>query len=226
MAVDEINAKGGIAGQKLEFDMRYSTTKPEEAVKNVRYHVDSWGADFTAGIDSSGQCLSIAPLMQQLDKIFMVTHGATEKLTEEWVYKKGVKQIFRNCMPVYNDGNAAAFVAKERARSGTKDEQVPDEAREQALRKFKAEAAPLPPTDRSLKVAYALWFLTGLAGGHRFYLRRPITGALQASIFASCVGAALLQYYWAFAGLSVSWLWFLVDGIRIKQLHLWSGKPA
>ena len=113
MAVDEINAKGGVAGQKIEFEMRDSTTKPEEAIKNARYFVDSWGADFLAGIDSSGQALALAPLMEQLDRVCIITHGATEKLTEEWVYKKHVKQMFRNCMPVYQDGNAAAFVAKD-----------------------------------------------------------------------------------------------------------------
>ena len=113
MAVDEINAKGGIAGQKIEFDMRDSTLKPEEAVKNVRYHVDSWGADFVAGIDSSGQVLAVAPLMEQLDRVLMVTHAATEKLNEDWVYKKGVRQIFRICSPTYQDSNAAAFVAKD-----------------------------------------------------------------------------------------------------------------
>ncbi|HEU4382972.1 MAG TPA: ABC transporter substrate-binding protein, partial [Anaeromyxobacteraceae bacterium] len=113
MAVEEINAKGGIAGAKVELDFRDSTTKPEEAIKNARYHVDSWGADFLGGIDSSGQALALAPVMEQLDRVLVVTHAATEKLTEEWVYKKGVKQIFRICNATYHDGNAAAFVAKD-----------------------------------------------------------------------------------------------------------------
>ena len=43
----------------------------------------------------------------------MVTHAATEKLTEEEVFKKGIKQVFRICTPTYQDGNAAAFVAKD-----------------------------------------------------------------------------------------------------------------
>ncbi|HST35128.1 MAG TPA: TM2 domain-containing protein, partial [Allosphingosinicella sp.] len=86
-----------------------------------------------------------------------------------------------------------------------------------------ADAAP-PPTDRRLAIAYALWFFTGLFGGHRFYLRRPLFGAAQALIFCGCVAAAVLQYYWAFAGLAVSWLWMLADGIRLKHLHAWSGK--
>ena len=113
MAIDEINAKGGIAGAKVEMDFRDSTTKADEAIKNARYFVDSWGADFLAGIDSSGQALALAPVMAQLDRVLMVTHGATEKLTEDFVYKKGIRQIFRNCMPTYNDGHAAAFIAKD-----------------------------------------------------------------------------------------------------------------
>jgi branched-chain amino acid transport system substrate-binding protein len=113
MAVEEINAKGGIAGQKIEMEVRDSTLKPDDAIKNARYFVDSWGADFLAGIDSSGQALAIAPIMEQLDRVLIVTHAATEKLTEDWVFKKNVRQIFRNCMPVYNDGNAAAFIAKD-----------------------------------------------------------------------------------------------------------------
>ena len=63
LAVEEINQKGGIAGVKLEMEFRDSTTKPDDAIKNARYFVDSWGADYLAGIDSSGQALALAPLM-------------------------------------------------------------------------------------------------------------------------------------------------------------------
>ncbi|MBI5069420.1 MAG: ABC transporter substrate-binding protein [Deltaproteobacteria bacterium] len=113
MAQDEINAKGGIAGQKVELEIRDATMKPDDAIKTARYFVDSWGADFLAGIDSSGQALALGPVMQQLDKVLIVTHAATEKLTEEWVFKKGVRQIFRICNATYHDGNAAAYVAKD-----------------------------------------------------------------------------------------------------------------
>lgn len=113
MAVDEINGKGGIAGVKVELDVRDSTMKPDDAIKNARYFVDSWGADFLAGVDSSGQALAIAPIVEQLDRVLIVTHAATEKLTEEFVFKKGIRQIFRICTPTYQDGHAAAFVAKD-----------------------------------------------------------------------------------------------------------------
>jgi len=113
MAMEEINAAGGIGGAKLEIQFRDSTLKKPQAIKNARYFVDSWGADFLAGVDSSGQALALAPVMAELDRILMVTHAATEKLTEEQVYKNGIKQIFRICTPTYQDGNAAAFVAKD-----------------------------------------------------------------------------------------------------------------
>ena len=113
MGVDEINAAGGIAGNKIELEIRDSTLKAPECIKNARYFVDSWGADFLAGVDSSGQALAVAPVMGELNRILMVTHAATEKLTEQEVFKKGIKQVFRICTPTYQDGNAAAFVAKD-----------------------------------------------------------------------------------------------------------------
>lgn len=113
MAVEEINQKGGIAGVKMEMEFRDSTLKADEAIKNARYFVDSWEADYLAGIDSSGQALALGPVIEKLDRVLMVTHAATEKLTEEWVFKKGVKQIFRICTPTYQDSNAAALVAKD-----------------------------------------------------------------------------------------------------------------
>ncbi len=112
MAMEEINKAGGIAGVPLKVEFRDSTLKKPQAIKNARYFVDSWGADFLAGVDSSGQALALAPVMAQLGKPLMVTHAATEKLTEVEVYQKGIKEIFRISTPTYQDGNAAAFVAK------------------------------------------------------------------------------------------------------------------
>jgi TM2 domain-containing membrane protein YozV len=119
----------------------------------------------------------------------------------------------------------AAFLAEERTRNAPPAEPavLPTAEAEKALASLKAESV-LVPTDRSLRTAYALWFFLGLGGGHRFYLRRPITGAIQALLFVGCVGAvAGVQFYQAFAGLALSWLWYLADGIRLRHLHIWSG---
>jgi len=121
----------------------------------------------------------------------------------------------------------AAFLARERSRDGAAAEAaaLPSDEAEAAAAALNAVTAPPPPTDRSLRAAYAIWFLLGLIGGHRFYLRRPYTGAAQALLFLGCVGTvAIFQYYPAFAGLALSWAWYLADGIRLKQLHLWSGR--
>lgn len=113
MAVDEINAAGGIAGQKVEMEFRDSTLKADAAIANARYFVDSWGADFLAGVDSSGQALALAPVIERLDRVMIFTHAATEKLNEDMVFKKGIRQVFRISTPTYNDGNAAALIAKD-----------------------------------------------------------------------------------------------------------------
>lgn len=119
----------------------------------------------------------------------------------------------------------AAFLAQERERDAPPAAPaiLPTAEIEEALASIKSEEV-LVPTDRSLRTAYALWFFLGLGGGHRFYLRRPLTGAIQALLFVGCVGAvALLQYYEAFAGLALSWLWYVADGVRLRHLHLRSG---
>ena len=54
MAMEEINAEGGIAGNKLDIEFRDSTLAAPEAIQNAHYFADSWGADFLAGVDSSG----------------------------------------------------------------------------------------------------------------------------------------------------------------------------
>ncbi|MFQ5895928.1 MAG: ABC transporter substrate-binding protein [Nitrospinota bacterium] len=113
LAADEINAAGGILGRPLEFQFRDSKVKPAVAVKNARYFVDEWGADFLAGIDSSGVALAVGKVMPQLNKLLMVTHAATEKVNELLVYKQGIKQIFRISVPVYQDGIASAMIAKD-----------------------------------------------------------------------------------------------------------------
>jgi TM2 domain-containing membrane protein YozV len=127
------------------------------------------------------------------------------------------------------EARRAAFVAEERARTGSGRASIElpfSAATESALQAFKAQVEfDTLPADRSLKIAYLLWFVTGLAGGHRFYLRRPLTGALQALLFACCIGAAIAEYYPAFAGLGVSWLWMVADGFLIRRMYRAAGAP-
>ncbi|HTU12351.1 MAG TPA: TM2 domain-containing protein [Allosphingosinicella sp.] len=130
----------------------------------------------------------------------------------------------------------AAFLAQERARGegeGRGADTTVFPVRETTIahrvafvEKPKRPREPVGP--RSLTLAWALWFPWGLAGAHRLYLGRYATGALQAALFIGCVVAVFgFELYPAFGGLALSWLWMLVDGLRLKQMHADAvGTPA
>ena len=113
LAMEEINASGGVGGSPLELNFRDEELKVDVGVKNARYFVDDWGADFLIGIDSSAVALAVGEIMPTLNRILIVTHGATEKFNEDLVYRKHIKQCFRICVPVYQDGIASALIAKD-----------------------------------------------------------------------------------------------------------------
>src|SRR3954451_22058850 len=113
LAMEEINSQGGIGGSPIEMNFRDEELKVDVGVKNARYFVQDWGADFLIGIDSSAVALAVGEIMPTLNKVLIVTHGATEKYNEDLVYKRHIRQCFRVCVPVYQDGIASALVAKE-----------------------------------------------------------------------------------------------------------------
>ncbi len=109
LAMDEINAQGGIGGSPIELNFRDEELKVDVGVKNARYFVEDWGADFLIGIDSSAVALAVGEIMPSLNRVLIVTHGATEKFNEDLVFKRHVRQCFRVCVPVYQDGIASAL---------------------------------------------------------------------------------------------------------------------
>ncbi|MBI1724201.1 MAG: ABC transporter substrate-binding protein [Deltaproteobacteria bacterium] len=113
LAVEEINRAGGILGAKIEIEFRDEELKPDVAVRNARYFVDVWKADFLIGIDSSSVALAVGAIMPQLDRVLVVTHAATEKLNEQLVFKQGIRQVFRISVPVYQDGILSAMIARD-----------------------------------------------------------------------------------------------------------------
>ncbi|MEA3013582.1 MAG: hypothetical protein QOD42_2127 [Sphingomonadales bacterium] len=123
----------------------------------------------------------------------------------------------------------AAFLATERERTDRSAETdvFPAPARvDLAKQSAQADAAEAPAPararpvgPRSLKLAYALWLVLGIAGIHRLYLGRTASGAIQAALCAGCLVATWMQYYQAFAGLALCWIWMFVDGLKLKQMH-------
>jgi branched-chain amino acid transport system substrate-binding protein len=113
MAVEEINSKGGILGSKIDFAFRDSEAKVDTAIKNARYFVNTWGADFLMGVDSSGVAMALGSIMGELNRILIVTHGSTNKYNEDLVYHKKIKQCFRSSIPLYLDGIGGGLLAAE-----------------------------------------------------------------------------------------------------------------
>jgi len=113
LALEEINAKGGILGSRLELKFMDEELKPAVAVKNARYLATDWGAHLLFGVDSSGSAMAIGPILPELDRICIFDHASTHRLTEELVAAKGIKQIFRIAAPVYQESNLAALIFRD-----------------------------------------------------------------------------------------------------------------
>jgi TM2 domain-containing membrane protein YozV len=128
----------------------------------------------------------------------------------------------------------AAFLAQERARADGESRAADTEVfpvRQTTIAdriEFVEKKIREPVGPRSLRLTWVLWFPMGLAGAHRLYLGRYVTGAIQAALFVACVVAVFgFQIYPAFAGLVVSWLWMFVDGLKLKTMHAEAvGTPA
>ena len=114
MAAEEINAAGGVLGCKVETRFLDDENRAATGVRNARLLVTDWGAHFTVGTDSSGVAMAMGPVLAELKRIHFFTHAATHRLTEELVAAKGIKEIVRVSVPIYQDAIIAALIFKDR----------------------------------------------------------------------------------------------------------------
>jgi len=113
LAADEINAKGGILGRRIDFALEDSQGKADVAIQAARKLVFQGGADALMGLDSSGVANGLTPVVPELRKPFVITHAAspdvTGKLCNAYTYRLSVN--------VNQNMSAAAQIA---AESGAK----------------------------------------------------------------------------------------------------------
>jgi branched-chain amino acid transport system substrate-binding protein len=83
IAAEEINAKGGIKGRKIEYVVRDDKLKPGEAVKEFRRMVTRDKVDFVMGVISSGVALAVSEVAKEMKVLFVDTIAQTSALTEE-----------------------------------------------------------------------------------------------------------------------------------------------
>jgi branched-chain amino acid transport system substrate-binding protein len=110
MAVDEINAAGGINGKKLVLISRDSEHNPVKAVANYRELVEKEGVVALLGGSNSAAMLAVAPIINTELKVPLVCPATdATKITENEAWEKGLPNyMFRYGM--YGRGQSQAMV--------------------------------------------------------------------------------------------------------------------
>jgi branched-chain amino acid transport system substrate-binding protein len=104
MAVEEINAKGGVLGRKVEVLFRDDKGQPAEAVKHAQELVASEKVALISGTFLSNVGLAVSDWAKQNKTLFV----AAEPLTEAITWSKGHDYVFRVRPNTYEQGRMLA----------------------------------------------------------------------------------------------------------------------
>ncbi|HEX3501817.1 MAG TPA: ABC transporter substrate-binding protein [Xanthobacteraceae bacterium] len=141
LALDQINAKGGVLGRKLEIIARDDAGKPATAVTVANELVNNEDVDLLTGTILSNVGLAVADFANQNQKFFL----ATQPLTDALIWDKGNRYTFRLRPSTFTQ---AAILAKEAAKFPAKRwvTIAPDyEFGQSAVADFKSELKQLRP---------------------------------------------------------------------------------
>jgi len=116
LAVDEINAKGGVMGRKLEAFFADNKAQPGEAVSAVRKLLDVDQVDVIIGQTHSGACLGAMPVVKELG-VPMVIEACSHPQIRALSGKGGNEWTFRVAL---DDEIMAYTFARYMARQGVK----------------------------------------------------------------------------------------------------------
>lgn len=101
IAVDEVNAAGGICGVQIEYKFEDDVNDGETSTNAYNNLVD-WGMDILLGTVTTGPALVVSPLAYN-DRVFMLTpSGSAPDITE------GKDNVFQLCFSDPNQGVGAA----------------------------------------------------------------------------------------------------------------------
>ncbi|MDD9302320.1 MAG: ABC transporter substrate-binding protein [Desulfobacter sp.] len=81
IVIDEINAKGGVAGYKIDATFNDSKVKAAYAVRVAKRYISEDKVHFLYGVVSSGVGLAVTEVSKQYKKIFIGTDHASTRLT-------------------------------------------------------------------------------------------------------------------------------------------------
>ncbi len=108
LAMEEINAEGGILGKSIEIVTRDTVSKPDIAVKNANELIDTEGVKMIFGGVSSGVAVAVGEVCQQKGMLFMGTVTASNETTGE----KGHRHTFRACYNAWMGAKAMSAYLK------------------------------------------------------------------------------------------------------------------
>lgn len=107
MAVDEINAAGGVLGRKLEVINEDTETKPSVGTRKIERLILEKKVDFCIGSISSAVTLSMMNIVAKYQKVLMVSISQSPKITTT----NKNKQTFRVCAnPTITSGALAKYM--------------------------------------------------------------------------------------------------------------------
>lgn len=109
LAIEEINAAGGVLGRPLEYRLEDSQIKADAAIQAARKLVFQDQVDVLMGLDSSGVATGVVPTVPSLGKPFLITHAATPDVTG----KLCNRYTFRLSVNISQNTKAAAEIAAE-----------------------------------------------------------------------------------------------------------------
>jgi len=109
LAIEEVNAAGGILGRPLVVIPRDDKLSPEHALREAKDLIINEKVFCIFGVTSSGVARALSSYMKEQKKIFVITVAKSEKLTGEW----GHRYVFRSTNNVEMENIAIAKAAKE-----------------------------------------------------------------------------------------------------------------
>src|SRR5512140_2753353 len=108
MAAEEINAKGGVNGKKIELFFEDDTGKPDVGRSGVEKLISREKVSVITGGYSSSVTAAATPVAQQYKVPFVICTGSADDITE-----KGYDQIFRVNPPASEYPNAVKTFLQE-----------------------------------------------------------------------------------------------------------------
>ncbi len=105
LAVDKINAKGGVLGKKIEYIVRDEKFKPDIGLAMAKELILKEKVDILMGTINSGTALAVSDLARKEKVPFFVTYSKSEKIIGE----KGHRYVFNMNENTEMAGRAAAI---------------------------------------------------------------------------------------------------------------------